>query len=611
MGYRKPGTYSYGSDGTLHSTSERQITCPIPKAQTLTFDDTIRDTSDTEPFPDLPNPANNLILARTTLLRQLDANKEKLAYAKLRSKLSYDSIHSRVMSHTGHIKEHENLNRSKVGLTKSLASINQVRQNRILGNKRKLLSQRQSSARAGSKCDQPRDELRKALKKRVEKGIADAFSCEREYGWDIVVEPPQTLGEFRDFHDPYWQMQMMSPLQPGTELTRNVITALLMLKQTFPLHYVTIDINPAAVALSLNGHPIPLSSVNVNEFNAIAKKFKPCRLLGLPCDSSERNCRRHGRCSSKNPHSPATSSKPDRKTIKAKTVTLMRHVAAKLRVRSPSKKDIAACREQSASAAAAIAEARGESESDFYEDSDDEYAAAAEFLKQQAHSKEKVSQWLTLTFDGKPFDDVADVPELGLIESEPLATAMVSPTMTMSVPARSMEETVLTSVPDSHVNVSSSAGKADDRREFSVFSPISTFSPFDASQYASSGDCSDQDASANEHFANIETVKLRKPIVPVRMVSIRKKAKGFKASPSSSFSARAFHGGLIGASRSPSMGNGPVVNDWTSSLSRTVNANLTPSFSQRQREFLHRKYHQNQGKGAKPSSNGHGGGLFR
>ncbi|KEF53189.1 uncharacterized protein A1O9_10637 [Exophiala aquamarina CBS 119918] len=681
MGH-KPGKCTSVLDGILDVTSEPQITWPLPKAQVLTFDRTATGADEIEPFPDLPNPAINLILARTTLLIQLDANKYNGAYAKFRPRHPFDSIHSRVSSHTGHIKEHENLNRSKVNLVKAFNVINQVRQNRAVGNRGQPLSQGRLATKVGAKSDQPRDELRKALKKRVEQGIKDAFAYEREHGWDIVVEP-QPLGEFRDFHDPYWHRRITSPLHPGTELTRNVITALLMLKKTFPLRYLTIDVNPSAVSLGLNGHPRTKSTININEFNTNAKRFKPSRVLGLPCDSSDRECCRPRRSSSNKPRSSSSISTtassfasldPDKKALKAKTATLMRRVATKLTVRWASKKHTAASRQQSTSGRVV----KDESDPDC-EDDDDEYGAAAEVLKQEAHSKEKVSAWLTLTFDGKPFNEIDDasVAELGPIG--PLDTSLPA------IPVRSTEEAVLASAPYSSQRVFASgsslqphqetrttsvAGKADHGKALPVFSPISTFSPFGASAgHAPSEDSSDENASANGDVAVMETVTLRKPIIPARMVSIRTKSKRaqkaltspivptrsprkvfhrasktgdlrdmgdaetdaeFEASPAAAGSARAFHGAFVGRSgsclRLPSAGDGggggggaaaaAAAADATGSFKGTVNANLSLSFSQRQREFLHRKHHQDQAPrqslGAKLSGGGPGrGGLFR
>jgi len=609
MGYNRPGACSQRSKRTPHITSEPQITWPLPKAQILTCGDTATNADETEPFPDLPNPANNLILARTTLLRQLDAVKEKTAYARIRPKLSYDSIYSRVTSHTGHIKENENLNRSKADLTSSLASIEQVRQKRSLGNKRKVFALRHLD---GAKSEQPRDELRRALKQRVDDGIKAALSYEREHGWDVVVEPPYPYGEFRDFHDPHWQLQMMSPLQPGTALTRNVIISLLMLKQTFPLRYLAIDVNPAAVAIGLNGHPRSKSPIiNVNDFES--KRFKPSRILGLPCDSSEKYSRRR-RSSSKDPRSPkmVLNPEPNGKTLKAKTSTFMHHIATKLTVRRPSKTNRVCKKSASASLAVAVAANKSESDSD-YTDSDDEYAARVELLEQEAQSEEKVSQWLKLTFDGKPIDEFDDVgsAEFGPLEFEAPDIALVSPRMPvpvpMSLPMCSVEETVLTSVPSSpspSTTPPPPAGKVDLKtgkgpEMATMFSPVSTLSPFDRPGDSSSESDSDHDVGLTADVAAIQTVKLQKPTAPIRMVSIRKRAKG---SPSAGPSRRVFHGALIGTSPLPVTATATVrapISPRSSSLNRTVvNTNANSSFSQRQREFLHRQHRKSQG--AKP-----------
>lgn len=696
-----------------------QITWRLPEAQVLPFNPA-QTEADIEAFPDFPNPANNLILARTALLEQLDSTNDSEAYPKLRPRHPFDAIHSRVVSHTGHIKEHENLNRSKVSLTSALTAIEKGRQDRALGNRRRLFTQRHLYANAicNSRSTQPRDELRKTLKTRAEKGVRDAFSYEREYGWDIVTEQP-SISEFRDFHDPYWQLRMASELQAGAELTRSVITSLLMLKQTLPLHYLTININPAAVAVGLNGHPRPSSPTS----GFMTKKFKPSRLLGLSCNST-RASRWSSLVSETGPLSPTAATRSTGSAFKVKTVTLMRRVATKLTARRLSKKNLAISRKQSASPD--VVEVGLESD---YEDSDDEYADAAEFLKQEEQSKEKVSQWLTLNFDDTPFDDQSLV-ELGPIEPSDIP----SPRTVMF----SAAEAVLATLPSSSSNVTSSishhhknadraaAGAVASRHELPVFSPISTFSPFEISESdPPSDDGSDQDqnlesSSIDDDFTVIETVTLRKPIVPARMVSVHQRTKNlkhqfsvrsvstarksgsnharatsvlihtsddgiydlqattassdtaasiigqceetltkeapeailssalpvsnprqvlhcalkagdlrgmadaetaaeFKAPPSAVSSTRGFHGCLIGGSLPSADG---AVNTYPSQ-GANLSANLR--FSQRQREFLHRRYHKGQGhdqgqgqgqvqvqlKSDKPSRKSRCGGLFQ
>lgn len=638
-----------------------EITWCLPIAQDLSTTSIGTNSNTLEAFPDFRNPANNLILARTALLGQLDILHEQQAHSKHRSKrpLLLDvihSIHSRVVSHTGHIKENEDLTRSRAAIASTLAAQEQARAARARGNKGKLISHRYLYGRE-HQTDAPVYELQKRLKVLAGRGIQEAFAYEREYGWDVVVEDPATMygdGDgVHDFHDPYWQLKMISPLEPGAELTRKVIISLLKLKQTFPRECVNLEINPAAVLLGLRGRAAETETSHVP---VVQKAPKLSRLLGLPCDASSRGPR--SRSSSSSGESPAVvsvlkasvnKSAVHSKTVnlKARTATFVRRVATKITLGRPSNKSAVLSGKPSASAnfiknIKTITESDDESDSESFEDSDDEYADAAEFLKQEARSKDKVSQWLALSFDGESSDDPSSI-EAGAFE--PLVA--LSPT---SAPLPSTEELVLPSVVPLVPASSSSApswlasGKPQSKsatskvtaapalnhsHELAAYTPISTFSPFEtADNQASplspslssispddSGVHSDSDSEQAQYsdiisFTAVKAITLERPKTPARVVSIRKKAKdslkrqisvlslksASKAAPplaeptpaaSSSSAKRAFHGGLI---------SHPHLRTATAKPSPATNRNgpgsVSSSFSQRQREFLHRGHHQ-------------------
>lgn len=594
-----------------------QITWPLPVAHVLSFNPTNTHT-DTEAFPDYPNPANNLVLARTALLGQLDAVQNKKAYLKLRPGRSLDAIHSRVVSYTGHIKENENLNRSRAKIAATWALNDKIRKDRARGNKGKLVSQRHlyASTVAKGRSERPLYELQKKSKVQFEREIREAFALEREHGWAVVTEEPLN-GESRDFHDPYWQLRMISPLQPGTEVTKKVITSLLKLKQTFPFEYLAVKINPAAVALGLNGRP-PSASETATGKSQTTKAFKPSRLLGWTCNSS-RASRRSSSSSSGSDASMASTTPINNstgKTLKAKTAMLMRRVATKMTLGRRSKKS----------------KSESESESE-YEDSDDEYADAVEFLKQEEQSRKKVSRWLTLSFDGKPFDGPLSTDGPSAIE--PSDTPFPSPTASTPTPSIKGVVASASALGPTSTDVSQGHGLAASSSPISNLLPSET-SIGDQSHWSDDDIDNDSDHDHNEDSSSItaiETITLQKPKSPIRLISIRRKKKtdnlnlrgslgltddaGANSSRSVDASPRrphGFHGALVATSGQTTTGTTAhshvsivrsACADAGAKDSRpgavaiappsTTTTNTTLSFSQRQREFLHRKYHQVQG----------------
>ena len=463
-------------------------------------------------------------------------------------------------------------------------------------------------------------------------------------------------GEFRDLHDPYWQLKMISPLEPGAELTRKVIFSLLKLKQTFPREYVNLEINPAAMLLGLRGPPAEAATSHAP---VVQKTPKLSRLLGLPCDASSRGP--HSRSSSSSGESPPVVSvlKPSvnksavhSKTVnlKARTATFVRRVATKITLGRPSNKYTVLSGKSFTSASfikntKKITESDDESDSESFEDSDDEYAEAAEFLKQEQQSKQKVSQWLALSLDGESLDDPSSI-EARRFES----LGALSPT---SGPSISTEEVVLrTAVPI--VSASSSSAPSwlssckpqsksatskvtagptlNHNHSLAAYTPISTFSPFETAgnqasplsptlSSISSDDSvvhSEPDSKQAQYsdiisFTAVKTITLERPKTPARVVSIRKKAKdslkrqisvlslksASKAAPppaepipaaSNSSSKRAFNGGLIGHHQ-PCTATGKP----TTVTNRNGLGSASSSFSQRQRDFLHRGHHQRHG----------------
>lgn len=605
-GVTKPNSVlpTMNEDQDSHTDRENgtsQITWPLPAAHVLSFNHTTTHTdtdTDTEAFPEYPNPANNLILARTALLGQLDAVQNKAAYSKLRPGRSLDAIHSRVVSYTGHIKENENLNRSQAKVAATSALNDKIRKERARGNKGKLVSQRHLYARTVVKgrSERPLYELQKKLKVQFEKEIREAFALEREHGWDVVTEEP-SAGESRDFHDPYWQLRMISPLQPGTEVTRKVITSLLKLKQTFPFEYLAVKINPAAVALGLNGRAPSTSEAwtGKSRTSKASKASRPSRLLGWTCHSSRASRRSSSSSSSGSGPSMASSAPINTstgKTLKAKTAMLMRRVVTKMTIGHRSKKS------------------KSKSESD-YEDSDDEYAEAVEFLKEEEQSRKKVSRWLTLSFDGKPLDDPSSIDGPRAIESSD--TPFPSPTSTATPSIKGVVASASASAPGT-TNVSQEQGLTGSSSSLpptSKLAPTETATSGDQSEMSDDGDSidnysnhDDNDATSSSSrrgssrsssviLAAIETIiTLQKPKAPIRLISIRRKKR--------TDDVRGSMGLTVGDARPTA-----VTDASPSSTTTAINNNTTTlSFSRRQREFLHRKYHQAQGFGHKGEGEG-------
>ncbi|KAK5047544.1 hypothetical protein LTR84_006641 [Exophiala bonariae] len=540
----KSGKKTAFSAGQVRETSE--MTWPLPIAEDLSSLSTSTTNDTTAAFPDYRNPANNLILARTALLGNLDILQSKQVAVKHQPKRPLSeviqSIHSRVIPYSGHIKENEDLTRARAELTKTLKNLCDARAHRAKGNKGKLFSERhlRGFKRAHAE-NSPLSALQEKMKLHIDARIEQALAYEGEYGWDVLLEDPWTLygdidskGKFRDFQDPYWHLTAMSPLQPGGELTRKLIIALLKLKNTFPDLYGGVEINMQAAVIGLGGWN---AGPRVPDRQVVVKPSKASRLLGFAYDFSSRKHRRKSSSwlslssdeSSSEPDTSATHVDKSRANatlgLKAKTTNLVRRVASKISLRRHGK--------------------HPDSDSDFdsCEDSDDEYAAAAEFLKQEAKSKEKVSQWLTLGLDGESLCDrsstVSEAVESTELSSPPTISKSV---LTSASPAPTSP--VVAELPCKTIDKSAGAATTPVKstNKFAAYTPISTFSPFDAinnqapaspslsATSTKSGSGSDSDSDLNQHtdiisFRPVQAITLQRPTTPARMVSIRKKTK--------------------------------------------------------------------------------------
>lgn len=191
------------------------------------------DDIEVQPFPDLPDPCNNLIIGRTLLLDKLHFRATSPGQAsKALPGRPFQSLYSRIESHTGHIKEHEDLNRCRVAVSEIVRDGEALRSQRAAGNAAKLVRLRghYPDTYHTTKHPEPKQILKEKLKERARGGIVQALAWEKEVGWDLVDNADcQEILRGRS--------NKRQPRRPPGPTREDVIRSLLMLRETYPSYY--------------------------------------------------------------------------------------------------------------------------------------------------------------------------------------------------------------------------------------------------------------------------------------------------------------------------------------------------------------------------------------
>ncbi|KIY02051.1 uncharacterized protein Z520_02189 [Fonsecaea multimorphosa CBS 102226] len=185
-----------------------------------------------EPFPDFQDPSKSLIIERTLLLDALSSRLTMLPrQAREQERSTFEALLSRIAPQSGHIKHDHDLSRNRPSIQDVLASGESNRARRALGNKGKLpaSSGLKTNYISNSYVSQPKDALKEKMKERYTRGVKQALAYEKEFGMEFLKQPVDEREQE--------QGRTMKRTHPGAFNRAKVITALTMLRQTFPDHY--------------------------------------------------------------------------------------------------------------------------------------------------------------------------------------------------------------------------------------------------------------------------------------------------------------------------------------------------------------------------------------
>ncbi|KAI1621122.1 hypothetical protein EDD37DRAFT_697406 [Exophiala viscosa] len=208
------------------------VTWPAP-AEYPPPDQPVSEENEVQPFPDFPNPANSLIIARTLLLDKLHLRAiSHHPSSKSLPARPFESVLSRIVKTTGHIKEHEDLTRCRAAVPQIMQTGEALRSQRTGGNAAKLVSLRGEypDTYHSKKDPEPKHFLNTKLKEYARWGISQALAWERELGWDIV----KIANVDEILRGQSNRRQARRPPGPSQE---DIVRALLMLRETYPSFY--------------------------------------------------------------------------------------------------------------------------------------------------------------------------------------------------------------------------------------------------------------------------------------------------------------------------------------------------------------------------------------
>ncbi|EXJ94909.1 hypothetical protein A1O1_00027 [Capronia coronata CBS 617.96] len=213
------------------------ITWPAPKCRYSPSKAISHD--EVEPFPDFPNPSNNLIIARTLLLDTLHSRSNSHTRGGLSGTL-FRSLYSRIAPFSGHIKENEDLTRCRASLEQIFEAGQALRVQRMQGNSAKLVSLRGTypDMYASNKDPEPKLVLRMKLKTKAKRGIAKAFAIERNGGFELLNDQEHGIKRQRDRgrSSQRESRRALAALYAKYDPDK-AIKSLMMLRQTYPTHY--------------------------------------------------------------------------------------------------------------------------------------------------------------------------------------------------------------------------------------------------------------------------------------------------------------------------------------------------------------------------------------
>lgn len=314
------------------------ITWPAPKCRYLPSKASSHD-SVKEAFPDFPNPANNLIIARTLLLDKLC---RRNASSKRRDAPGnpFRSLYSRVAPYSGHIKEHEDLTRHRASVEHILVAGQALRDQRGHGNAARLVSLRGTypDMYRNQKEPNPEQILKVKLRLKVKEGIATALAIERDLGFDLSTGQvgAAEAGRERGRSIQRNARRTTRTAIPTKQDHERAVQSLLMLRETYPRYY-----KAAAVADAINVGVRGESSARDRKGRVEPKTLHPAwsppqddNRGAWPASSDDKVDPPARLVLQKSLRSTASAS--SLKSVKQTTASLLRHVVSKAWVRRPS-----------------------------------------------------------------------------------------------------------------------------------------------------------------------------------------------------------------------------------------------------------------------------------
>lgn len=197
--------------------------------------------------------ANALVQARTDLLRRLVRANGRESPFTVHPRRPFDEILTRVDRKNGVIKSGQNLTRSRMWSVKTTEKNKSLLRKRAMGNSGRVFPSKEQhpSLSVHIQDPEPKSRLKYLMATRMAQQSLAAYNMSKEYGWGIVQNEDYGNNSKNSGAERHEQQH----LERGSVRAKEVVTALVRLKASFPVDFESIAVDSKAVSLALQGLP--------------------------------------------------------------------------------------------------------------------------------------------------------------------------------------------------------------------------------------------------------------------------------------------------------------------------------------------------------------------
>lgn len=197
--------------------------------------------------------ANALVQARTDLLRRLVRANGRDSSFTVHPRRPFDAILTRVDRKSGVIKSEQKPTRSRICSVKTTEKHRSLLRKRAMGNSERVFPSKEQhpSLSIHIQDPEPKSRLKYLMATRMAQQSLAAYHMSKEYGWGIVQNEDYGINS----EDAGAERHEQQRLERGSVRAKEVATALIRLKASFPVDFESITVDSEAVSLALHGPP--------------------------------------------------------------------------------------------------------------------------------------------------------------------------------------------------------------------------------------------------------------------------------------------------------------------------------------------------------------------